>query len=955
MTEIFVTVLSVSLSSALLILALLLLAPVFNRRYASKWIFWAWVIIAARLLIPINGLPERTEPAKEPSGVILAEAPAPAPAVNYPRIEISIPERMSEPVTVSPPAAEKRREVTPLGVAAAVWIIGAAAVFAAQTAAFAAAKRKVIKCAVPLSSEDDDVFKSLSSEFGAGRSLRLMRSSGADCPMLMGYLRPLLVIPADGCTGEQLKYIIRHELTHYSRKDVWSKLLFAAAVSVHWFNPAVWLMRRRADIDMELAVDEGVVGSCGTDIRKEYSEALFASVSSGRAAHGALSTRFGGSKKVLKKRFYNILKIFNKKNGAMILAAALILTVAAGALIGCTADLKKTPDGGISQKTAEELVKDDFEIRRQMFVSPPEYDPDDSVALAGSLHGTYYRITGGFEYSADEWDGLLESVYTGNALEERASESPFMWPEDSGNPYCGTEDFGSPEMTLESVTVVGLLPDGSGTVIRAVYSAVGEEHIADYSAVLTDDGWRISEVRDYDGDPTGTADAALSRLMADGSLELANEILTFSVSAPYADEEQKHGDTELEVTRDGETYMSTFIPMKSPYDTKKSCMDALGNVFTKEACEKRESLFEESETCRVVDGVLYYEASEPLRYMFVYPFRSAEKTAPDEITAKTEFVWQDGTNSDCEIVLKEEGGEWKIDKIIDPNSQRDDPECICAFPITREELGYSTEVDEQGSALLEKLSEAVGGEEIYAFAAADFDRDGSYEAFGATGEAYFDGTLWFVNGDGVSEVAEDGFYLAYEDMSRHILDFGETVLYTIEESYGTVGFSRIFGVKDGKPFEHEFSGKVSDIVQTGTYNAEGKDSGGYDAVIDPDGVGTGHTYKTYYFYYNGGFREYGGIDISEEELLAVDGAADILDGIRSRGETVSEIIWRGDIGIVNINSYISDEDGSRRNYYSTVLIEAGKAYEIGRNDGVIAKAFIPEIADYPEGFEGGGR
>ena len=126
MTEIFVTVLSVSLSSALLILALLLLAPVFNRRYASKWIFWAWVIIAARLLIPINGLPERTEPAKEPSGVILAEAPAPAPAVNYPRIEISIPERMSEPVTVSPTAAEKRREVTPLGVAAAVWIIGAA-------------------------------------------------------------------------------------------------------------------------------------------------------------------------------------------------------------------------------------------------------------------------------------------------------------------------------------------------------------------------------------------------------------------------------------------------------------------------------------------------------------------------------------------------------------------------------------------------------------------------------------------------------------------------------------------------------------------------------------------------------------------------------------------------------------------------------------------------------------
>ena len=959
MTELFVTLLSVSLSTGFIAAALMAVAPLITRRYASKWLFLIWALLAVRLLIPFNGLPSVKE---EPTYAPPAEVIAPAePRVSYPRIEISIPKQMTEPQSLprqeaAPAVSVKRRQFTPLEVLAAVWAAGAALCFAAQIAAFAASKHRVLKNAQAVGDEESEIFSDLCKEFGAGKNLKLVRSSGADCPMLMGYMRPILAIPADLGGREQLRYIIRHELTHYSRKDVWFKLLFAAAVSVHWFNPAVWLMRRRADIDMELAVDESVVGGFDPQVRKEYAEALFATVSSGRTAHGALSTRFSGSMKVLKKRFYNIMKKFNKKNGAVILAIVLLLTVAAGALIGCTADLNKSGDR-ISAKAAEELIEKEFEVRRILFTDPPEYDPEDSIGLVGSLYGHYYRVTGGSAVSEEDIAELLESVYTGEALETRQIENPFIFY--GGAVYCGVEAYESTsEMTLTDVSVVGDRPYGDGTLIRATYTTEGAEHISDYNAVLTDDGWRISEILPTFHYPSGatvtleTANAAVSAMDFYGSLELANEILLFDISPEYADGAREHEDLELEVSLDdGTTYTATFAAMKSPYDTKESCMAALSEVFTEEACKKREALFEDGGRCRIIDGILYHELTEPLRYRFLFPFTEAEKVSEDEIAVKTKFVWQDDTLSDCEITLKRENGVWKIDKIVDPEALRDDQECICAFPVSMSGLVSGGVSEDLYNALLQKLREVSGEEKVYAFAASDFDRDGSYEAFGATGEAYFDGTLWYVTLDGAEEILKDGFYLTENDESSHTLDFGETSFYTIEQSYGADSFSLIFGVKDGRPYEHEFSGKVSDIRQSGVYTVEGIDNGGYDSVVDPDGTSTGHTYKTYYFYYNGGFGEYGGIEISKEEFRQLDGAAEILDEIEARSETVTNILYRGDIGITDINSCREYEDGTRENHYTTVLYDGSRASVLGVHDGIIEPAFIPEIATYPEKFD----
>lgn len=58
-------------------------------------------------------------------------------------------------------------------------------------------------------------------------------------------------------------FLLKHELVHLKRKDVYWKLLFVAANAFHWFNPLIWVMHREAVVDLELSCDERVLEGAG--------------------------------------------------------------------------------------------------------------------------------------------------------------------------------------------------------------------------------------------------------------------------------------------------------------------------------------------------------------------------------------------------------------------------------------------------------------------------------------------------------------------------------------------------------------------------------------------------------------------------------------------------------------------------------------------------------------------
>lgn len=102
---------------------------------------------------------------------------------------------------------------------------------------------------------------------------RIAEVEGLPGPFLWGLVRPVIFLPA-GLEEEEKQCIIAHENCHRRRKDSVTKLAFFAAVSVHWFNPLVWLAWALFCRDLEICCDEAVFDVSGSTSRKQYAQSL---------------------------------------------------------------------------------------------------------------------------------------------------------------------------------------------------------------------------------------------------------------------------------------------------------------------------------------------------------------------------------------------------------------------------------------------------------------------------------------------------------------------------------------------------------------------------------------------------------------------------------------------------------------------------------------------------------
>ncbi len=117
--------------------------------------------------------------------------------------------------------------------------------------------------------------KKLAASVPAGRNIRL--SDDIPSPFVWGILFPKIYLPSgffsDLSDGE-LQYMLLHEQCHIRRLDHLTRLLAYIALSIHWFNPLVWLAFVLSGRDMEMSCDEAVVGKLGEGIRADYSVSL---------------------------------------------------------------------------------------------------------------------------------------------------------------------------------------------------------------------------------------------------------------------------------------------------------------------------------------------------------------------------------------------------------------------------------------------------------------------------------------------------------------------------------------------------------------------------------------------------------------------------------------------------------------------------------------------------------
>ena len=122
------------------------------------------------------------------------------------------------------------------------------------------------RTATPVPSEWHPVLSRLCRELRLSRTVRLLQSAAVQVPTALGWLRPMILLPACALSGlapAQLEAILAHELAHIRRGDFVVNLLQSLVEVVLFYHPAVWWLSARIRTERELCCDDVAAGLCG--------------------------------------------------------------------------------------------------------------------------------------------------------------------------------------------------------------------------------------------------------------------------------------------------------------------------------------------------------------------------------------------------------------------------------------------------------------------------------------------------------------------------------------------------------------------------------------------------------------------------------------------------------------------------------------------------------------------
>ena len=426
MTELFSALLKASFQGSIVIVAVLILRLLLKN--APKSVFCLlWLLAGLRLVLPFEiessfSLQPRLDEAplsiqvQQPVQVpdILVQEPEGEPLEVLPPQTPTLPEGYRAPVQ-SDSFLYKVEDgaISPLtrtDIAAWVWLLGMGIMLTASVVSYLRLKRRV-------------------------REAYLMENGCFECPGLdtafvLGFLPPKIYLPM-GLSEEEKKFIFDHENTHIARHDHWYKLLGYAVLSIHWFNPLVWIAYALLCRDIELACDEHVVKYMSLSERKAYSAALL-SCSGHTAGLAACPVAFGESNP--KQRILNVLNY--KRPGFWISLLAVIAVIfVAVCLMTSPGDEENREVEGTPEEWMQQIEETLYTIQ-----APDAYAIIELRSFGGSAapmdqhqRQTYRYGENRFRWDTEEGSGEYQGwlCLNGSCFSATAPETSFDWQPDT--------------------------------------------------------------------------------------------------------------------------------------------------------------------------------------------------------------------------------------------------------------------------------------------------------------------------------------------------------------------------------------------------------------------------------------------------------------------------------------------------------------------------------------------
>jgi beta-lactamase regulating signal transducer with metallopeptidase domain len=168
--------------------------------------------------------------------------------------------------SVAPAAASRTAQPTAMLWLVEAWFLGVV-LLSLRTAGglllIARMRRKEIK---PVSSELYEKCLALQKKMGLDRVIRYCECLRLDAPAVLGWFRPVVLLPVralTGLTAEQIQVVIAHELAHIRRFDSFVNFFQIAVETVLFYHPAVWWVSQRIRVEREVCCDDEALAVCG--------------------------------------------------------------------------------------------------------------------------------------------------------------------------------------------------------------------------------------------------------------------------------------------------------------------------------------------------------------------------------------------------------------------------------------------------------------------------------------------------------------------------------------------------------------------------------------------------------------------------------------------------------------------------------------------------------------------
>ena len=559
-----------ALTLSALIAAVLLVRAAFKNRVPKRLLYALWLVVLLKLCLPGTAYALPLLPAEQTAAVQQTETPAQsAPAAQQPTQAAAQPQTPAQQPASQPQEAAKPAAAMPLvtepvlviwfcgSVLLGLWLLVTWLVFTVRLRR----SRRFL---------------------GRRGRVRIYAAGSISSPCLAGLI-PAVYLTEDVVQTDAAELILRHELTHLRHLDPLWSFCRAAAVTVYWWNPFVWLAAFVSGRDAELACDEAVAVKLAPAQRVAYARAILA-----QAPRKAAALSLAGPP--VKERIVFLTR--KQRTSVLCVVLALLLTVTA---TGCSfAELTargEEPEAA-HQEALKSVLKTDVSLTQEQIdavnavFADYELSTDDTLghfAVNGFFTSTYEDVR---ELNLKEF-----LTYFGECGEEDISEEEFAQLKDKWADFKAErlEDFPLPIHRYPASAVEAVLQRFAGIGLADLKDI--QEPFSGYTYLESTDAF-YNTTSDYSpGYFTCTG----------GSIDAFGEyVQLFGWASRFP------GESILRLEKDGENwYIKSFtleipadeLPEEDPVPTMEPGYP-LGLLLTQETAMRKDA----SDTAELCDG-----------------------------------------------------------------------------------------------------------------------------------------------------------------------------------------------------------------------------------------------------------------------------------------------------------------------------------------------------------------